>query len=188
MEKKTYYTAGNSERYARNAIKPPIVYAEKIPTSEGVKIPLTSLNLADAREEFKKVDCDKSTRYILRVEYETKKEINVLNFGELIAETVFCYDETTETMKTKEISRLVLPSGYFFTRREALEAGKLKREIYLQAKREAEDLLDDAEETLKALPFEISYTMRGDTHGIYEDYMYITLKHQGYEFTRKLYN
>ena len=71
-----------------------------------------------------------------------------------------------------------------------LEKAEADKERYEErrkkAQAEAKTLLDKYETMYKALPFRVSYHMEGDTHGIYEDYSYIGVTVDGFNFERRL--
>jgi hypothetical protein len=58
------------------------------------------------------------------------------------------------------------------------------------ARPKAEALLDEAEARLNGLcndlGVNVSYSMSGDTHGIYEDYQYISVDVDGFTFERRI--
>ena len=61
---------------------------------------------------------------------------------------------------------------------------------YIANKPEAERTLDQAEREFyalqKRLGVSIDYTYEGDTHGIYDEHMYISTTVNGHEYTRRL--
>lgn len=75
------------------------------------------------------------------------------------------------------------PKGWYLTKEEAIAAHEQAKEVehkeYLALKPEAEKQLDRHEEFLQSYlkdnKVSLDYTMLGDTHGIYEDYMYISI-------------
>lgn len=75
--------------------------------------------------------------------------------------------------------------------RAAFEAKQTAvRAKYAGSKAEADRRLDDIEtafETFKAQhQCDIDYTLDGDTRGIYEDYMYISVRVNGFEYSRRI--
>lgn len=73
--------------------------------------------------------------------------------------------------------------GWFETEEEAkshfLEAQNIAKKRAVEINKELDDLK-------KRLSFDIGYTMEGDTHGIYEDYLYINIKVDPYTFNLKI--
>lgn len=92
------------------------------------------------------------------------------------------YSDTPEKRAIKRL-RDLSKSRYFDTPEEAL-ADRKKFEAQANAK------LDEIQEDFKALCAKhnahISYFMQGDTYGIDEDYMYISIDIEGYNFKRIL--
>lgn len=73
-----------------------------------------------------------------------------------------------------------------FTKERAEEQQKEWQKKRTLAAEKAKVLLDEYEDMYKKLPFKVSYCMEGDTHGIYEDYMYIEVIVDGFNFERKI--
>lgn len=75
------------------------------------------------------------------------------------------------------------PEGWFETEQEAvttfLEAQKV-------AKQKAVEIEKELKELQKRLGFYIGYVMEGDTYGIHKDYLYFSVKVDGYEFEQKM--
>jgi hypothetical protein len=87
-----------------------------------------------------------------------------------------------------------LPNNWFYTENEALESLKLKEakklEDYNFNRIEANLILDKIESVLISLQKDnnchISYTLLGDTYGIHDDYMYISVTVNGHYYERRL--
>lgn len=92
------------------------------------------------------------------------------------------YSDNPEKHTTKRL-RDMSKSKYFDTPQEAIADRK-------RFQPQANKKLDEVEADFKALcdrhKATISYVMDGDTHGIYEDYMYAAIEVEGYQFSRKL--
>lgn len=74
------------------------------------------------------------------------------------------------------------PDKWFETEQEAMTHFTAARTTALE---KADEILRELSLLQKKLGFYISYTMEGDTYGIYNDYQYIGIKVAGYEFMLK---
>lgn len=103
--------------------------------------------------------------------------------GFLVHNKFSCTHSDTATKTEVKRYRDMSGSRLFDSPAEAL-ADRKKHESEANAK------LDVAEAEFNALMnthnVTISYSMQGDTHGIYEDYMYISVEVSGYYFERRL--
>ena len=85
-------------------------------------------------------------------------------------------------------------NGYFDTEEEAREDYRLylakRDELRAEAESLAAEKLDAAESALRGVLGEhgcsLSFCMEGDTHGIYESGMYLSVSVDGFEFGREL--
>jgi len=75
------------------------------------------------------------------------------------------------------------PEGWFETEEEAISRFS---EVQSIAKERAIEIERELTSLQKRLGFDIGYTMEGDTHGIHEDYLYLCIKVEGYEFILKI--
>lgn len=93
-------------------------------------------------------------------------------------------------ISSKFFSSTTLRAGYHPTREAAKEAYKLLREDYARHKPEADKRLDIIEAEFNELQArhgcDIDYFMEGDTHGIYEDYLYISITYEGHYYKRRI--
>lgn len=71
-------------------------------------------------------------------------------------------------------------SGYFDTESEAREDFKIAKEM---AEKKSEKIIREIDRLKKRIGFEISFNVEGDTHGIFNEYQYITFTVKGYRFT-----
>jgi hypothetical protein len=75
------------------------------------------------------------------------------------------------------------PGGWFETKEEASAHFAKARTL---AEEKAKEILQELKWLQNKLGFSIAYQMIGDTHGIYEDYLYLEIKMEGYEFIYKM--
>lgn len=75
------------------------------------------------------------------------------------------------------------PEDWFNTEEEATSRFL---EVQSIAKKRAVEIEKDLDSLKKRLGFDIGYTMEGDTYGIHEDYLYISIQVDGYEFIQKI--
>ncbi len=87
-----------------------------------------------------------------------------------------------------------IPEGCYLTENEALikyDEDKLaKQQHYLKHKPQALKKLGKLEKDIKELLVEsgcnLDYTMEGDTHGIYEDSLILTVNYKGHHYVKKV--
>ncbi len=93
-----------------------------------------------------------------------------------MSQVFYYYDEWVNKVKTDNKKR---NEKYFETEEEALKHFEIiKKEalnLFKQYKKEHEEFM-------KNKPFWIDYIMKGDTHGICEDYLCVAFEHKGFDF------
>lgn len=144
----------------------------QIPTTKNVTIMVEAENLEEVRS-WALENVDTSTRWIVRH--------NGRNIAEAIVVDLYrCHGSETPSKTT--FNSMAKMRNYFATPEEAAAD-------YRSHKAEAKKRLDAIEQRLNALceelAFDIDYVMDGDTHGIYEDYLYISVDISGYSYKRE---
>ena len=138
--------------------------------NEGHKvITINGSTLEDAREYVKNTpDFDTSTRWVV-------KDTTGKNIGEAVQQRVFFYDEHDQCVKARVFDYVRNSrTGYFNTAEEALSH-------YKASEAKAKPILQEHLNTVNLLPFDVGYHLSGDTHGIYNDHLYISITLDGYE-------
>lgn len=94
----------------------------------------------------------------------------------------YYYSEFDERIKT---SKRKFNDTCFETQDKALDfykkAEKEALKLFKQYKKEYDEFMKDK-------PYSINYVMKGDTHGIYKDYLSLNIKHKGFSFAFKMEN
>lgn len=145
----------------------------QIPASLGVSHEIAASCIKEVRA-WALNNIDTTTRWIIKQ--------NGRNLGEAIVMEFWRVCRLDGKAKKKTFNHTARTT-WFLTKRDA-EAD------YSQHKKPAELRLDEIEskirELQKSLKFNIDYHMAGDTHGIYEDYQYISVTEGGYSFAREI--
>lgn len=145
----------------------------KIPTTLGIVVDHEAVSLESARD-WAKHNLDTSTRWVVKLDGK--------NVGEAFIFTGYsCADSDKVTSRVfNTIPKWPL---YFLTKEEAI-ADRNKHKAH------AENRLKLAEEAINEVLHEegvsLGYVMEGDTYGIYNDYMYVSVVVNGYFFKRKI--
>lgn len=145
----------------------------KIPTTLGIVVDHEAVSLESARE-WAKHNLDTSKRWVVK--------LNGQNVGEAFIFTGYsCADSDKVTSRVfNTIPKWPL---YFLTKEEAVaDRNKHKAE----ATRRLEIAETEINSVLAAHNVNLGYVMEGDTYGIYEDYMYVSVEINGYFFKRKI--
>ena len=92
----------------------------------------------------------------------------------------YYYDEYEKRVRTDNKCR---SEKHFETKEAALK-------FYQKAEKEALKMFNNYKKEFKAFmedkPYFIHYVMKGDTHGIYEDYLSLNIEHKGFSFVFSL--
>lgn len=146
----------------------------KIPTSLGIVVDHEADSLESARD-WAKANLDTSTRWIVKLDGQ--------NVGEAF---IFTHYSCTYSDKVQSYTRNSWPKSGLFETKEAALADRNKHRAEAASRLELAEQAINKE--LRALGVSLSYEMQGDTHGIYEDYMYLEVRVENYYFRRKLEN
>lgn len=146
----------------------------KIPLSLGVSIDVHASSIDEVRR-FAMENVDTTTRWIIK--------LNGRNLGEAIQVARYRFDVERQRAVSRIFDSSARRIGFFDTP-EAAEAD------YRSRRAEANQRLDAMVDRLNALKSElgcdIGYTMDGDTHGIHDHYLYVSVEIGGYEYQRQL--
>lgn len=92
--------------------------------------------------------------------------------------------ETSKVKKIEKYDNFQNNGGFYFeTPEKAIEDYNYYKNIAMPELEEIKNKLDALQESLN---FDISYAMYGDTYGIYEDYLYISVRKSKYYFRLKI--
>lgn len=146
----------------------------KIPLGLNVSVDVEAASLDEVRQ-FAMSNIDTSTRWIVKKDGR--------NIGEAIEVTRYRFDDARMKVVPKIFNSTATRVQYFDTP-EAAAAD------YRAHCDEASRQLDAVVHRLEALKAELScdlgYVIKGDTHGIDEDYLYVSVNVGGYEYRRQL--
>jgi hypothetical protein len=142
----------------------------QIPTSLGVSCEHQAESLEQA-QAWALMNLDTSTRWVIKLDGRNIAEaINVYLWR--------CHGTNGEATKQK-FNSLGNRAGWFLTKIEA----EADYEKYRNAAMERLDSVgEELSQLMSKFNCELNYEMLGDTHGIYEDYQYISVQESGYEY------
>lgn len=149
----------------------------QIPKSNNVTVDIIKDTLQEAIQSAKE-ELDMSFEWII---YSGSKSLGFIEHTKYTC----AFGDKPESRKFKRLKDT--PNSLFFdTEAEAIADRNKYRS-------EADNKLSEIEADLNAVLLKhkqhkacLSYVMSGDTHGIHEDYMYISVEVNGYHFTRKI--
>lgn len=146
----------------------------KIPTSLAITEEIEANSVEEVRQ-WAKENIDTKSRWIIKLDGR--------NIGEAIILDMWLVIDHNGKPCKRTFNSASAASGWFPTKELALKD-------YNRHKGAAKKRLDEIEVKLQALKkslgFQIDYQMYGDTHGIYEDYQYISVVEGGYTYYRKI--
>lgn len=146
----------------------------QIPTSLGVCIDVPASSIDEVRS-FALGKVDTSTRWVIKLDGRT--------LADAIEVVRYRYDDATGKPVGKTFNSTAPRAGYFETPEEAVADYRCH---LAEASRRLDVIVQRVRDLQKELSFDLNYTMQGDTHGIYEDYQYVSVTIGGYAYRRAL--
>lgn len=146
----------------------------KIPTSLNISVNVEASSLSEV-QSWALYNVDTSSRWV--VKYRGK------NIGEGIVIDLWSVRGHDGVATKERFNSISNRPNWFGTKEEA-------ERDYARYRIAASVRLDEIESTInelkKSMNFKLEYQLFGDTHGIWDDYQYISVVENGYEYIRKI--
>lgn len=146
----------------------------KIPMSLNVSIDVDAASLDEVRQ-FAMSNVDTRTRWIVKKDGR--------NIAEAIEVTRYRFDDARMKVVPKIFNSTAMRAQYFETAEAAAADYRAHRD---EASRQLDAVVQRLESLKAELSCDIGYVMQGDTHGIDEDYLYVSVNVGGYEYRREM--